>query len=176
MKKYIPILVVVIVLLLVSIFWKVSGKTTQEPTKSPEISATPIVSSSPINDIIPSMDPTMNIIPVMEKVNVTISTNMGDIVLELDGTAAPVTVGNFISLADSGFYDGISFHRVIPNFMIQGGDPNSKDQTKRYMHGTGGPGYQFADEINPNKIVRGSIAMANGRQYKWQSIFHSYCT
>jgi len=93
------------------------------------------------------------ITPIHEKVSVTLQTSKGEIGLELDGTAAPMTVGNFVKLANDGFYDGVIFHRVIKGFMIQGGDPTGT--------GTGGPGYMFADEINPNKITRGAIAMAN---------------
>jgi peptidyl-prolyl cis-trans isomerase B (cyclophilin B) len=83
----------------------------------------------------------------------TLHTNHGDIELELFDDAAPTTVGNFTKLARDGFYDGVIFHRVIPDFMIQGGDPTGT--------GSGGPGYQFEDEINPNKVVRGALAMAN---------------
>jgi peptidyl-prolyl cis-trans isomerase B (cyclophilin B) len=80
-------------------------------------------------------------------------TNQGDIVLELFDEDAPKTVDNFKQLAGQGFYDGVIFHRVIPDFMIQGGDPTGT--------GTGGPGYTFEDEINQNKVVRGALAMAN---------------
>jgi peptidyl-prolyl cis-trans isomerase B (cyclophilin B) len=83
----------------------------------------------------------------------TISTNHGDITLELFDEAAPKTVDNFKKLARDGFYDGLVFHRVIRDFMIQGGCPQGT--------GTGGPGYQFEDEINDHKIVRGALAMAN---------------
>lgn len=86
--------------------------------------------------------------PIAETVRVVLKTTKGDITLELAGTNAPVTVGNFVSLARDGFYNGTSFHRVIPEFMIQGGDPLSQDETQRAAHGTGGPGYQFQDEIN----------------------------
>lgn len=94
---------------------------------------------------------------------VTISTNLGDITLQLDPTMAPNTVANFEKLAQSGFYDGTLFHRVIPGFMIQGGDPLTKSEPKNWaIHGTGGPGYKFADEIGPNSHNKmGSIAMAN---------------
>lgn len=102
------------------------------------------------------------ITPITKPVKVTLKTTMGDIVMELYGTDAPKTVGNFVKLAESNFYDGTTFHRVIPNFMIQGGDPTSLDPNARQFHGTGGPGYTFEDEINSRKIVRGSVAMANG--------------
>lgn len=103
----------------------------------------------------------MNIQPIAQKVTVSLNTNKGLICLELDGTRAPLTVGNFVSLAQKGFYDGTTFHRVIPDFMIQGGDPLSKDVSQRARHGTGGPGYTFPDEVTKERIVRGSVAMAN---------------
>jgi peptidyl-prolyl cis-trans isomerase B (cyclophilin B) len=83
----------------------------------------------------------------------TMTTNHGDIVLELFDEDAPETVSNFRRLAEDGFYDGLIFHRVIPDFMIQGGCPEGT--------GTGGPGYTFKDEINDHKVVRGALAMAN---------------
>ncbi len=91
----------------------------------------------------------------------TIKTSMGDIVVKLYGAESPKTVENFAKLAKDGFYNGVRFHRVIKDFMIQGGDPLSKDDAKMDMWGTGGPGYTFADEINTKKLVRGSLAMAN---------------
>jgi len=87
-------------------------------------------------------------------------TNMGEIKLELFAKDAPETVGNFIKLSNEKFYDGTRFHRVIKGFMIQGGDPNSKDDDWS-NDGIGGPGYAFKDEINPNKIIKGVLAMAN---------------
>jgi len=93
--------------------------------------------------------------------SMVLKTNLGDIEIELFGKDAPKTVANFVKLAKEGFYNGTKFHRVIPNFMIQGGDPNSKDDDWS-NDGFGGPGYQFEDEINPNKVVRGALAMANG--------------
>ena len=83
----------------------------------------------------------------------TVHTNRGAIAVELFDEDAPQTVGNFRKLAGDGFYDGVIFHRVIPDFMIQGGDPTGT--------GSGGPGYTFADEINEHRIVRGALAMAN---------------
>lgn len=93
----------------------------------------------------------------------TLTTSMGDIVIKLDNTNTPNTVNNFIKLAGEGFYNGTKFHRVIAGFMIQGGDPLSKQpfsMTNRW--GTGGPGYEFADEIkSTNNNIRGTISMAN---------------
>jgi cyclophilin family peptidyl-prolyl cis-trans isomerase len=83
----------------------------------------------------------------------TIHTNKGAIALELYPDAAPKTVENFVKLATDGFYDNVIFHRVIPDFMIQGGDPTGT--------GSGGPGYQFEDEFNDHKVERGALAMAN---------------
>lgn len=88
-------------------------------------------------------------------------TSMGDITIELND-ATPNTVANFVKLAQSGFYDGTKFHRVIEGFMNQGGDPLSKDDGKVQLWGTGGPGYTFADEIKPdNHNDKGTISMAN---------------
>src|SRR3954464_11966845 len=83
----------------------------------------------------------------------TMKDNLGDIELELFDEDAPQTVENFRKLSGEGFYDGVIFHRVIKDFMVQGGDPTGT--------GTGGPGYQFEDEFNQHKIVRGALAMAN---------------
>src|SRR5215831_6280926 len=83
----------------------------------------------------------------------TMQTNQGMIEIELFDDDAPKTVDNFKKLAGDGFYDGVIFHRVIPDFMIQGGDPTGT--------GSGGPGYQFEDEFNNNPVERGALAMAN---------------
>ncbi len=101
-------------------------------------------------------------VPISETVQVTLKTNKGDIEIELYGADAPNTVGNFVKLAQMDFYDNLTFHRVIPGFMIQGGDPLSYSAEFRPLHGTGGLGYIFDDEINDRKLVRGSVAMANG--------------
>jgi cyclophilin family peptidyl-prolyl cis-trans isomerase len=83
----------------------------------------------------------------------TLHTSEGAIELELYPDDAPKTVENFVKLCRDGFYEGVIFHRVIPDFMIQGGDPTGT--------GTGGPGYQFEDEFNQHRVVRGALAMAN---------------
>jgi cyclophilin family peptidyl-prolyl cis-trans isomerase len=83
----------------------------------------------------------------------TLQTNKGTIELDLFDDDAPKTVENFRSLAGKGFYDGVIFHRVIPDFMIQGGDPTGT--------GSGGPGYTFEDEFNEHPVARGALAMAN---------------
>jgi cyclophilin family peptidyl-prolyl cis-trans isomerase len=83
----------------------------------------------------------------------TLNTSKGTIAVELFDDDAPKTVENFRTLAGKGFYEGVIFHRVIPDFMIQGGDPTGT--------GSGGPGYTFEDEFNQRKVVRGALAMAN---------------
>jgi cyclophilin family peptidyl-prolyl cis-trans isomerase len=85
--------------------------------------------------------------------NATLHTSHGAIEVELFPADAPKTVENFERLSGSGFYDGVVFHRVIPDFMIQGGDPTGS--------GSGGPGYSFEDEPSPHRVVRGALAMAN---------------
>src|SRR5919198_978873 len=85
--------------------------------------------------------------------NATLHTNHGAISVELFEEDAPKTVANFVKLAGDGFYDGVVFHRVIEDFMIQGGDPTGT--------GRGGPGYRFDDEPNEHRVVRGALAMAN---------------
>jgi cyclophilin family peptidyl-prolyl cis-trans isomerase len=89
-----------------------------------------------------------------------LKTNLGDIQISFYGTDSPKTVNNFLNLAQQGFYNGTKFHRIIKDFMIQGGDPNSKSDDWS-THGTGGPDYRFADEFNNHPLVRGSLAMAN---------------
>ncbi len=86
---------------------------------------------------------------------VTIKTNKGDIKIALESEKAPLTVANFINLAKRGYYDGLKFHRVIPDFMVQGGDPTGT--------GSGGPGYQFKDEFHPELLHNraGTLSMAN---------------
>ena len=85
--------------------------------------------------------------------NATVHTSHGAIEVELFPAEAPKTVENFLKLAKDGFYDGVVFHRVIPDFMIQGGDPTGT--------GSGGPGYTFEDEPNAHRVERGALAMAN---------------
>lgn len=97
---------------------------------------------------------------IIQKVTkAVIETTHGKIVLNLLPDNAPETVRNFIKLAKSGFYDGTLFHRVIPGFMIQGGDPNSKQPDKRKW-GIGGPGYTIKAEFNPRSHLRGVVSMA----------------
>jgi peptidyl-prolyl cis-trans isomerase B (cyclophilin B) len=83
----------------------------------------------------------------------TMTTNHGPIVFEMFDDDAPKTVENFRTLSQKGYYDGLTFHRIIRDFMIQGGCPDG--------NGTGGPGYEFEDEFNQHKVIRGALAMAN---------------
>jgi peptidyl-prolyl cis-trans isomerase B (cyclophilin B) len=92
-----------------------------------------------------------------------ITTTEGTMVVEFWPDAAPGTVANFKKLAEKGFYDGTAFHRVIKGFMIQGGDPLTKDASKEDAWGTGGPGYQIKAEFNDHSHVRGVISMARSQ-------------
>jgi len=93
----------------------------------------------------------------------TITTAKGEITFTLYGDKAPLTVTNFLNLAKSGFYDGIKFHRIIPDFMAQVGDPKSKDDAQKAAWGSGGPGYMIADEFSPDlkHDSEGTVSMAN---------------
>lgn len=112
----------------------------------------------PDKPTVPTIDKTNNK-PVNKEHTVTIKTNLGEIKFVTYDVDAPKTVQNFINLANKGFYNGVIFHRVIPGFMIQGGDPTGT--------GMGGPGYQFEDELNPatdsykEGYLKGVVAMAN---------------
>lgn len=128
----------------------VNGKTSPQKEKTPE----PITTT---NESITTL--TLN---TTAMTTATITTNKGIITLELFTERAPKTVENFKKLANDGFYNGTRFHRVIKGFMVQGGDPLSKEASNQDRWGTGGPGYQFADEITPeNKNDSGTISMAN---------------
>ena len=118
----------------------------------------PIIQQQPTNTN--QSDSSMSDSPVSDTVRAIIKTSHGSITVAFYGQDSPKTVNNFLKLAEEGFYDGTKFHRVIQDFMIQGGDPNSKtDNTATW--GTGDPGYKFEDEFNQHKLVRGSLAMAN---------------
>ncbi|MFA6376453.1 MAG: peptidylprolyl isomerase [Candidatus Paceibacterota bacterium] len=109
-----------------------------------------------VSSAVPQVDPNYNKI-----MNATIKTSLGEMKVELYGDKTPITAGNFAKLAEAGFYNGIKFHRVIKGFMIQGGDPLTKDDAMKARWGTGGPGYQFADEKFTGEYKRGILAMAN---------------
>jgi cyclophilin family peptidyl-prolyl cis-trans isomerase len=119
------------------------------------------------NDFCRSMQnrtsPPPNVIDAARTYSATVHTSRGDFSLRLDPKAAPMTVNNFVYLSQNHFYDGLTFHRVVPGFVVQGGDPDGK--------GTGGPGYKLPDETNPAPWVKGSLGMAssaagvNGSQF-----------
>ena len=113
----------------------------------------PFEQAKNISDASNLKSPIPIVIDLNKKYTATIKTAKGDIVLELYPKDAPATVNNFVSLARKGFYNGLTFHRVIPGFMAQGGDPNGD--------GTGGPGYTFQDEFSQRKHVTGALSMAN---------------
>ena len=122
-------------------------------SSQPLVSATATVSADVSASATPSLTITNTIQPTVvpqKVIRVKMSTIKGEIDLDLYSTVAPKTVANFVKLAQQGFYDGTKFHRVIEDFMIQGGDPLSKTDDPRVGHG--GPGYAFEDEINPKSL------------------------
>jgi len=138
------------------LFIVVMGGTKKAPTNEQPVVATSTPTTTQTEE---SISETNSKKPMTTAV---MTTNKGVITLELFADTKPNTVANFVKLANEGFYNGTRFHRVIKGFMIQGGDPLSKDMTKQAYWGTGGPGYHFADEIGTdNKNVIGSISMAN---------------
>ena len=146
MPKGVIIVFIILIILVFGLifFW---GQPVEEPVVTPQEQET----KTPITK---EENPIMN--------TAIFKTNLGEITLELYPDKAPKTVENFVKLAQSGFYNGTLFHRVIKDFMIQGGDPNTKSEPKNWaIHGTGGPDYKFADEFNDVKIVNGVLAMAN---------------
>ncbi len=143
---------------------QVQGSQTQDPRTQQMMAEQPNQppNTMPVNNQQPPESTQMNkaqmpkpsmIIDTNKEYTATMQTSEGTIRLKLFADQTPLTVNNFVYLAQAGFYDGLIFHRVIKDFMIQGGDPNGD--------GTGGPGYQFEDEQSPTKLVKGSLAMAN---------------
>jgi cyclophilin family peptidyl-prolyl cis-trans isomerase len=164
-NKYLSIIIVVLVIVLGVWLYKENHNNNQPPVEattptSTDEAATPPPVNSPTSQ-------TTNQNNQSKIMTATIKTNKGNITIEFFSKDAPNTVANFEKLAGEGFYNGTKFHRVILGFMIQGGDPLSKDNTKQGLWGTGGPGYQFADEIDPNSALykagylKGIVAMAN---------------
>ncbi|MFC1988756.1 peptidylprolyl isomerase [Chloroflexota bacterium] len=115
--------------------------------------ATESSETAPVKEIMTYAAPPQMTIDTSKQYTATIKTEKGDLVLELFAGDVPVTVNNFVFLAREGFYDGGTFHRIIPDFMAQGGDPTGT--------GSGGPGYKFADEFTSHTHVTGSLSMAN---------------
>jgi cyclophilin family peptidyl-prolyl cis-trans isomerase len=172
----------VIIVAVAIMFYFFSGdgipkKDVQSPVViNPEIMLTPATSTGdttePENVVFKATTTPVPEVPVTPKSTpvsneVVLKTSMGPITLKLYREDAPKAVENFLKLAKEGFYDGVRFHRVIKNFMIQTGDPLSKDDANEGRWGTGGPGYQFADEINSGSALyqrgykHGVVAMAN---------------
>ena len=134
------LITIIVILLLIFVVWLISSFQSDEAT-------------APNSNMLSNKNPL-----------VTLKTNKGDIKLELFMAKTPITAGNFVKLAEAGFYNNTKFHRVIPNFMIQSGDPNSKSDIAN-LYGIGGPGYTIKDEFVAGlSNVRGTIAMANTGQ------------
>ncbi len=170
MKKYTIIVVVcVVAILLTLVFWKLYDKKNTEQYQSTDAYASRTLDEQTTPDTQTSPEtPITNVTDNKKIMNATLHTNKGDIQIEFFDTDAPNTVANFTKLASEKFYDGIKFHRVIKGFMVQAGDPLTKDETKSAFWGTGGPGYKFNDEINPQSDLyakvgykKGILAMAN---------------
>ena len=172
-KKIIPLLVIMLVVVGVWYAWGSGERSSQvdadifaaqaaknaDATHAPEAVQEGTLASGTMSSTAPTPITSANNKKIM---NATLHTNKGDITVEFFDNDAPNTVANFIKLAGSGFYDGTKFHRVIKDFMIQGGDPLTKDDAMAARWGTGGPGYQFNDELRPNnKNDIGTISMAN---------------
>ena len=158
MKKYIIVFCVVIISVLFIIFLiksqkSLSGDILEVADKTNVIQNNPQtkIPAKSTDSNLKVEDKNITKVKEVKKImNATLHTNKGDITVEFYEKDAPKTVENYTKLAKEGFYDGVKFHRVIKGFMIQAGDPLSKDDSKMAMWGTGGPGYKFADEINPN--------------------------
>lgn len=155
---------IIVALLLVGAGCSSTVKT--DPPKAVETKTEAYLDTKPVSETSVSF-PEVNTKPVVnvetnKKIMLAIlHTSKGDITIQLN-EATPKTVENFVTLAKKGFYDGTKFHRVIEGFMNQGGDPLSKDDAQKSRWGTGGPGYQFGDEImQGNRNDVGTIAMAN---------------
>ena len=154
MKNIYTILVLIVVLLGIYYFWPKSSSAPAPVLDEKTLTATSTTATT--TDI--NAAATINITKKLMN-TITLETNKGTIVFETFSKDAPKTVENFVTLANKGFYNGVIFHRVIKDFMIQGGDPTGT--------GRGGPGYTFADELNPDAdsykmgYKRGTVAMAN---------------
>lgn len=161
-KTFIGIVVIAAIIIIAVIFGR-SAK--NDPLVDPY---QPNTTTSEPQTVVPTADAILtdpnpsSLSKPMNYTTATFQTSLGNFTIALDNTNTPNTVANFTKLASSGFYTDTKFHRVIKGFMIQGGDPLSKDDSKMNLWGTGGPGYKFADEIKPtNKNSKGTISMAN---------------
>lgn len=149
MNKQFAALLVILGVIFISVFLLTQPKVT-EPVKNLDTLSEMKQTDSQTKQY--AQAPKMIIDPA-KNYNATLKTTAGDIVIKLNAKETPITVNNFVFLAKDNFYNGVIFHRVIPGFMIQGGDPIG--------NGTGGPGYQFADEPFTGDYTRGTVAMAN---------------
>ena len=150
MNKFVSFLIIAVIIVLGA--WLVLR---DAPTELP-------VAENPGEENLPVNSPNEEKNEEKTMTKATLHTTKGDITIEFFAKQAPNTVANFIKLAGEGFYNGVKFHRVIKGFMIQSGDPLSKDDTQVGLWGTGDPGYKFADELGPNnKNDIGTISMAN---------------
>ncbi len=161
MKNVSTIAIISIVVLILLGIFLYKGKDKEDNLLDREINIQAKETSTNINTDNQNKNTTMDNNQIQNYKEAVLHTNMGDITLSLS-TDKPDTTSNFIKLASSGFYNGVKFHRVIKGFMIQTGDPLSKDDTKKDSWGTGGPGYKFADELTGKETYTvGTVAMAN---------------
>jgi peptidyl-prolyl cis-trans isomerase B (cyclophilin B) len=149
-----PVIAVLLSILAGAAFCAPRGSAEQDTPAAPDARSTS--DSGERSDTNNSRDNRMQEVAVL-------STPHGEIVIRFFPDLAPKHVESFKKLAGQGFYDGTSFHRVIPGFMIQGGDPNSKDAENRMAHGTGGPGYQIPAEFSDHKHTRGTVSAARSQ-------------
>lgn len=146
-------------------FYQDDAQKKANPTSPPALgSSAAVIDETPTAP--PQKGPSMKTVADFEKIpatQATLTTSKGDITFTLYADKAPLTVANFLNLAKQGFYNGIKFHRIIPDFMAQVGDPLTKDDTQKAAWGTGGPGYTIADEFDPSlkHDSEGVVSMAN---------------
>lgn len=146
MNKYIYVFVLVVIIGFGSLLFVGNNQSSTKDSET-ESNTSNTIKDNNMSDIIN---------PVIK-----METTKGDITIELFKDKSPETVGYIMNFVKEKYYDGILFHRVIKGFMIQGGDPLTKDSSKKFLFGTGGPDFKFDDEFNDEKLVKGSIAMAN---------------
>jgi peptidylprolyl isomerase len=167
MKQLYLIGIAVAILLLVLLALNKLGQTSGRADTEVDVETPVVTEEAPAEetDITNVIEETMNdevATAPTGNTTVVMKTNKGDITIELFTSDMPITAGNFLKLATSDYYDGIKFHRIIPNFMVQGGDPLTKDDSQAARWGTGGPGYSIADEFGPRYgNDRGTLSMAN---------------
>jgi cyclophilin family peptidyl-prolyl cis-trans isomerase len=139
-----------------------AGCTGGGASPTPSATATPAATAVPSNatTACPTSQPAP--MPAGEKATVTLGTSLGPIVVQVEGSLGPNAAGNFVALAECGYYDGVVFHRLVPGFVIQGGDGQyGREPTIDDRVGSGGPGYEFADDPVTVPYARGTVAMAN---------------